>query len=311
MPEEFTIVTDWARLYGIWGKGPDPLTYLGVDDTLPHITAPQASYGMILSGVKFDSGKVRTTISLSSDKDSGRILLGYSPRTSRYLTVGLGGGEGEAYDLSEFAPGIGWLRLAGSGQSSDLEIQRPYPVEVRLDGQRIRLQVDGIKVIDHILREPLSREQAGLFAWGIGPVGFGPVEISSDAPSAFVVTEFTGQFNELYEDVIQPVCAELGVAAYRVSDIYRPGVILQDIIQGLTESHVVIVEITPPNPNVFYDLGYSHALHKPTILLADREATTLPFDLSGYRVIFYDNTIRGKGSVEADLRQHLAAILGE
>ena len=85
---------------------------------------------MILSGVKFDSGKVRTTISLSSDKDSGRILLGYSPRTSRYLTVGLGGGEGEAYDLSEFAPGIGWLRLAGSGQSSDLEIDRPYRVEV-------------------------------------------------------------------------------------------------------------------------------------------------------------------------------------
>ena len=86
---------------------------------------------------------------------------------------------------------------------------------------------------------------------------------------------------------------------------------MQDIIQGLTESHVVIAEITPPNPNVFYELGYSHALHKPTILLADREATTLPFDLSGYRVIFYDNTIRGKGSVEADLRQHLAAILGE
>ena len=85
MPEEFTIVTDWARLYGIWGKGPDPLTYLGVDDTLPHITAPQASYGMILSGVKFDSGKVRTTISLSSDKDSGRILLGYSPSGAKSL----------------------------------------------------------------------------------------------------------------------------------------------------------------------------------------------------------------------------------
>ena len=129
-------------------------------------------------------------------------------------------------------------------------------------------------------------------------------------PPSCVVMQFSGQFNELYEDVIQPVCADLGIEAYRASDIYRPGVILQDIIQGLTESHVIIAEITPANPNVCYELGYSHALQKPTILLADRETTKLPFDISGYRVIFYDNTIRGKSSVESELRQHLNNILG-
>ena len=122
--------------------------------------------------------------------------------------------------------------------------------------------------------------------------------------------QFTEQFNELYDEVIRPVCEGLEVNAYRASDIYRPGAILQDILQGLDESYVVIADVTPANPNVFYELGYSHAFKKPVILLAER-GTNLPFDISGYRVIFYDNTIGGKSAVESDLRRHLTSILGE
>ena len=122
--------------------------------------------------------------------------------------------------------------------------------------------------------------------------------------------QFTSPFDELYEEVIQPVCADLGINSYRASDIYRPGVVLQDIIQGLAESNVIIAEITPANPNVFYELGYSHALHKPVILLAERD-TPLPFDVGGYRVIFYENAIRGKSSLESELRRHLSNIFSE
>ena len=71
-----------------------------------------------------------------------------------------------------------------------------------------------------------------------------------------------------------------------------------------------MAEITPPNQNVFYELGYAHALAKPTILLAER-GKQLPFDISGYRVLFYDNTIGGKNQVEDGLKKHLTAILRE
>ena len=156
----------------------------------------------------------------------------------------------------------------------------------------------------------MSHEQVGLYAQGQGPVKFDSVEVSTQAYSAFVVMQFTEQFNELYDEVIRPVCEGLEIDAYRASDIYRPGVIFQDILQGLDGSNVVIADVTPANPNVFYELGYSHALKKPVVLLAERE-TPLPFDISGYRVIFYDNTIGGKSAVEADLRRHLTSILGE
>jgi nucleoside 2-deoxyribosyltransferase len=72
----------------------------------------------------------------------------------------------------------------------------------------------------------------------------------------------------------------------------------------------VIADITPINQNVFYELGYSHALNKPTILLAER-GKQLPFDVSGYRVLIYDNTIAGKKQLEDGLTKHFEAILNK
>jgi len=70
-------------------------------------------------------------------------------------------------------------------------------------------------------------------------------------------------------------------------------VILQDIVRGIQEAKVVIAEITPKNRNVYYEVGYAHALNLPTILLVAKD-TELPFDIKGYRCIFYENTIAGR-----------------
>jgi hypothetical protein len=43
-------------------------------------------------------------------------------------------------------------------------------------------------------------------------------------------------------------------------------------------------------------------------LLSQREKQP-PFDLSGYRVIFYDDSIKGKREVEENLRKHLKNLL--
>ena len=47
------------------------------------------------------------------------------------------------------------------------------------------------------------------------------------------------------------------------------------------------------------------ARETPTILLA-RRGEELPFDISGYRVVFYDDAIDGKAKVEDVLRMHLS-----
>lgn len=71
---------------------------------------------------------------------------------------------------------------------------------------------------------------------------------------------------------------------------------------------VVIADITPDNPTVFYEVGYAHGIKKPTILLSERRREALPFDVSGFRTLFYDNTIGGKGEVETRLTKHLQSM---
>ncbi len=58
--------------------------------------------------------------------------------------------------------------------------------------------------------------------------------------------------------------------------------------------------------------GYAHALKKPTILVADRDKLAkLPFDVSPFRTLFYQNSIGGKKKVEEGLRKYLEAIVPE
>ena len=91
----------------------------------------------------------------------------------------------------------------------------------------------------------------------------------------------------------------------RADDMYTNSLILEDITKNIREASVVIADITVDNPNVFYEVGYAHAINKPTILLSDKKRAKLPFDVSGFRTLFYENSIGGKRAVEENLSKYL------
>jgi nucleoside 2-deoxyribosyltransferase len=128
------------------------------------------------------------------------------------------------------------------------------------------------------------------------------------APNAFVAMQFGEPFDTIYREVIKPESEKLGFEVMRIDELNQPGIIVQDIQRRIEDSKVVIAEISAANQNVYYEVGYAHALNKPTILLAQR-GKDLPFDIRSYRVIFYENTIGGKPLVESTLREHRHAIL--
>ena len=133
-------------------------------------------------------------------------------------------------------------------------------------------------------------------------------KVNKEKPKAFVVMQFSNEYDDLFNEVIKPACEEFGLECERADDYFTTNVIIQDIIQSILSASVIIAEITPNNPNVFYEVGYSHALNKPTILLCDRQRDRLPFDLSSFRTLFYENSISGKGRVEHKLRKYLENI---
>lgn len=303
-PTVSSSINRWAALEGRWTFSDGVANY-----NPPHVEA-KAPHGIAVSNARMRRGTASTKVELT-DVINGcaRLLFGLSSDRSSYFSAGIGG-YGSAYVIDEFS-GNGWQSVAQAGSCQNLESKRSYELVLTISGQAVRLVVDGIQVLEARLPHPLLGDQLGVFAWGVSDVAFRQTSFQSTLTRAFVVMQFAEPYDSLYREVIKPVAEQADFTVFRADDVFRPGIILQDILRSITTSDVIIAEITPTNPNVYYELGYAHAIGKPTILLAEKDADPakhLPFDISGFRVIFYDDTIRGKRNVEIQLRQHLSNI---
>lgn len=233
--------------------------------------------------------------------------MGIRSASAPYVVAALGGFN-YAYSVLQHSPGRGFELMEGAGSLSNLSAGERYDVEVFLDGQVVRMKVNSVSVIETVLRSPLAGSGVGLYAYDTAEVSFQNIRASKQAIKVFVMMPFSEPFDTLYEDVIKPEAEGLGFDIVRVDEIAGPGIILDDIRRQIERAHIVVAEITTPNPNVFYDLGYAHALNKPAVLLARRQSE-MPFDVRPYRAIFYDDSIGGKKLVQQQLRQHLKATL--
>lgn len=154
----------------------------------------------------------------------------------------------------------------------------------------------------------VPKSELALTFFGVSNVEVRNIIVTPVRPTAFTVMQFSKEYNELYANVIESVCGEFGIKAIRADDIYNNGMVIHDIVKEISESQLVIADITPNNPNVYYEVGYAHAKQKQVILLCDRTRTDLPFDLSAFRTIFYENSISGKVDIEKKLRRHLSTL---
>lgn len=292
----------WAPLAGNWSFDGRSANYLGPEEKRDPV-------GLALSADRLRQGSLQVAVRLDRPiEGSGRLVFGYDSSGRNYFSIGIGGYD-RAYVLDEFVQGRGWGGLALEGSIRNIREKGDIALRVDLRGQRVRLTVDDVTVIERNLPHPLRGDQVGVFAWGASPVAFSAFTTAASSPRAFVIMQFTEPFNSFFCHVIHPVAKRAGLEAFRATDVYKPGIILEDILRDILESEVIIAEISSGNPNVFYELGYAHALGKQTILLADRATAQLPFDIRGYRVIFYENTIKGKPEVEKELEEHLKNIM--
>jgi hypothetical protein len=106
--------------------------------------------------------------------------------------------------------------------------------------------------------------------------------------TCFVVMSFAGMIGSYYQHIYEPAIRKAGLRPIRAdADIFGTGKIIDQIWSGINAAKVLVAELTSRNPNVFYELGLAHALHKPVVLIS-ANGEDVPFDLKHIRVIYYD-----------------------
>ena len=262
------------------------------------------SNARVASNVSFESGEISFQVKFS-EIDSGGCFIHLNNNTDASpLNIGFQN-FGNAYGISKQINGR-WEFLRLVGESNSLQTNYFYDVKIKVNGSDIKFFVDGVEIAN--LNELVKDSQIHLHFHGYSTIEVKDLVVTKSRPKAFVVMEFKEEYDQLYTGVIKPVTEGFGYDCKRADDYHTTNLILKDIEDSIKASSVIIADITPNNPNVFYEVGYSHAIGKPTILLCDKKRDKLPFDLSGFRTLFYDNTIAGKSQIEQQLKNFLEVV---
>lgn len=115
-------------------------------------------------------------------------------------------------------------------------------------------------------------------------------------------TEIRKRADDIMDYALRPIAEEIGYCVKR-ADMLTGSIILDDIIKMITDSHIVVVDLTGFNPNVLYELGVNQAIKGNSIcIIKDENLEYLPFDIKYLRTIPYKfDTIEGVASFKNEL----------
>jgi len=108
--------------------------------------------------------------------------------------------------------------------------------------------------------------------------------------------------------VIQQACTGAGLACDRADNIWQNAAVIDDVVNLIDRSAVVVFDCSGKNPNVFYELGLAHAWGKEVIIITNDNAD-IPFDLRHIRYLEYSNDPHGLELLRSALAIRLSELI--
>jgi len=120
----------------------------------------------------------------------------------------------------------------------------------------------------------------------------------------FIIIPFKKKFEPTLKS-IKKVCANLGMKAFRTDDI-RKGLIMNNIIDGILNSEIIIADITERNSNVFFELGLAQAKRDCDVIIISQTHEKAPFDIRNWQILPYNaNNLE---AFESDLGEKIDVV---
>lgn len=130
------------------------------------------------------------------------------------------------------------------------------------------------------------------------------LDFAAERKTCFVLMPFAKEFDPVYDLSIKQTLTREKWLCERADKIFQPGDILTLVWQQVLRADLIVADLTGRNPNVFYELGYAHALYKTTVLIT-QSIEDVPFDLRQRRMIKYSATRDGLKALNQALKQYI------
>jgi hypothetical protein len=119
----------------------------------------------------------------------------------------------------------------------------------------------------------------------------------------FVIMPFDKEYNDLYILGIKETILRMNMTCERIDEKEFNGHIIDKIMDIIKKSELIICMVSPPNPNVYFELGYAYGKRKKIVLLTNN-TSLLPFNIRSYRHIVYEDICDLKVKLQTFIEDH-------
>lgn len=137
-----------------------------------------------------------------------------------------------------------------------------------------------------------------------------------DAPFAFFIRVLNDQKigyaeSEELDQILRHVCEQSHLRLDSARDFSTTGRITEQVLRAIHHADVVFADINTSNENIWYELGFAHAIGLNKVICLVDSNRPIPFDIADYIAIQYKLGLTAQRELEKKVSKMLSKILGE